>query len=154
MKRLALGAALGALAALFLDPQSGKRRRKQLVSRIGGFFRHGARRTARLSRGLAAEAHGVKQKATHLRERPKEQPNDATLAAKVESEVFRDAGMPKGQVDVNAENGIVILRGQVDRPELIEELERKVRKVHGVHDVENLLHLPGTEAPMHAAHRS
>jgi osmotically-inducible protein OsmY len=154
MKRLGLGVALGGLLALFLDPRNGKRRRKQLVQRVAGLARHGVRRSERFARGVAADAYGVKQKATHLREQPKEQPNDATLTAKVESEVFRGADVPKGQVDVNAENGIVILRGQVDRPELIEELERRVRKVQGVHDVENLLHLPGTEAPMHAAHRS
>jgi hypothetical protein len=154
MKKLGLGAALGMLLALFLDPRNGKRRRRQLLDRTRGLLRRGLRRGERLGRGVAAEAYGVKQKATHLREQPKEQPNDATLVAKVRSEVFRGAGMPKGQVDVNAENGVVILRGQVDRPELIEELERKVRKVQGVHDVENLLHVPGTEAPMHAAHHS
>ena len=40
----------------------------------------------------------------------------------------------------------------MERPELIEALEAKVRKVQGVRDVENLLHLPGTEAPVHQAH--
>jgi osmotically-inducible protein OsmY len=154
MKKLGLGAALGMLLALLLDPRNGKRRRRQLRDRTAGLLRRGVRRGERLGRGVAAEAYGVKQKATHLREQPKEQPNDATLAAKVRSEVFRGADMPKGAVDVNAENGIVILRGQVDRPELIDDLERKVRRVQGVHGVENLLHLPGTEAPMHAAHRS
>ena len=153
MKRLALGAALGALLALFLDPSGGRRRRKQLFRRTAAYSRRGVRRAERLARGVAAAAYGTGKKATHLREQPKPQPNDATLAAKVESEVFREVDVPKGQVDVNAERGIVILRGQVERPELIEELERKVRKVQGVHDVENLLHLPGAEAPMHSAHR-
>jgi osmotically-inducible protein OsmY len=154
MKRLAAGAVVGALLAFFLDARQGRRRRKELADRAAALVRRTARRGRRLARGAAAEAYGVGKKATHLREQPKEQPNDATLTAKVESEVFREAGMPKGQVDVNAENGVVILRGEVDRPELIEELERKTRKVHGVHDVENLLHLPGTDAPKHVAHRS
>jgi osmotically-inducible protein OsmY len=154
MKHLGVGAVAGALAALFLDPQSGKRRRRALVDRTAGFFRRIFRKTSHAARGVAADASGLKQKATHLRERPKEQPNDATLAAKVESEVFRDAAMPKGQVDVNAENGVVVLRGQVDQPELIDELERRVRKVQGVMDVENLLHLPSTKAPMHQSYGS
>ena len=149
MRKLGIGAVVGALAALFLDPQSGKRRRHQLVQRAAAFFRRGARRTGRTARGVAADVTGLGHKVTHLREESKEQPNDATLVAKVQSEVFRDADMPKGQVDVNAEEGVVVLRGQVERPELIEELERKVRKVQGVVDVENLLHLPGTPAPMH-----
>jgi osmotically-inducible protein OsmY len=154
MKQLGIGAAVGVLLSFFLDPQGGRRRRHQLWSRTAGLFRRGVRRTGHAARGIAAEAYGVRQKAMHLREEPKGQPNDATLAAKVESEVLRDADMPKGRINVNAENGIVVLRGQVDSPELIDELVAKTRKVQGVHGVENLLHLPGSEAPMHGAHRT
>ena len=99
--------------------------------------------------------HKLQSKATrlvHVRERPKPQPNDATLVAKVESEVLGHVDLHEGHVNVNAENGVVVLRGQLDSPELIEKLAKKVRKVRGVQDVENLLHLPGTEAPMHGAH--
>jgi osmotically-inducible protein OsmY len=66
--------------------------------------------------------------------------DDATLVDKVESIVFRDHDVPKGQININAENGVVFLRGQVERPELVETLEKRVRKVGGVKDVENLLH--------------
>ena len=59
---------------------------------------------------------------------------------KVESIVFRKHDVPKGQININAENGVVYLRGQVDRPELVETLEARVRKVRGVKGVENLLH--------------
>jgi osmotically-inducible protein OsmY len=77
-----------------------------------------------------------------LRFRPgaKEQPNDATLAHKVESILFRDPRVPKGQISINAEKGSAFLRGQVDPPELIAELEARVRKIAGVQQVENLLH--------------
>jgi osmotically-inducible protein OsmY len=152
MKKLGIGAALGALLSFFLDPQGGRRRRHQVWFRTAGLVRHGVRRARHAARGVAAEAYGVRQKAMHLHEEPKGQPNDATLAAKVESEVLRDADMPKGRINVNAENGIVVLRGQVESPELIDELVARTRKVHGVQGVENLLHLPGTEAPMHGAH--
>ena len=47
----------------------------------------------------------------------------------------------------------MFLRGQVDRPELIHDLEEAVRKVPGVRGVENLLHLPGTPAPTSHAGR-
>ena len=57
--------------------------------------------------------------------------------------IFRDPDVPKGQIDVNAEDGIVILRGEVEGPALIKDLEEKTRSVQGVKDVENLLHLPG-----------
>ena len=38
---------------------------------------------------------------------------------------------------------------QPHEQELIRDLENRARSVQGVEDVENLLHLPGAEAPMH-----
>src|SRR5215211_4984910 len=141
-RRTVLAGTLGAALAFFFDPQSGRRRRKMTVDRIAAFFRHRARESGRLARGVAAEAYGVSQKVQHLNEEQKPQPDDATLAHKVESEIFRDADVPKGQINVNAENGVVYLRGEVQQPELIDDLEQKTRKVQGVRDVENLLHVP------------
>lgn len=73
--------------------------------------------------------------------------DDATLAQKVMSEVFRDDRLPKGDVNVNSEYGVVYLRGEIDDPELIAEIVERTREVGGVVDVENLLHLPGETAP-------
>jgi osmotically-inducible protein OsmY len=143
MKRFsAFAAATGAAFMYFFDPQNGKRRRNMARDRTLAFFRRGGRRAERLGRGVAAEAQGVAQKATHLREEPKPQPDDATLAQKVESEVFRDIEVDKGRINVNAEEGKVILRGEVERPELIEELVERTQKVQGVRDVESRLHVP------------
>jgi osmotically-inducible protein OsmY len=75
--------------------------------------------------------------------------DDVTLARQVESELFREESAPKGQISVNAANGVVQLRGEVEQPELIDELVQRARSVQGVREVENLLHLPGQEAPMH-----
>lgn len=75
--------------------------------------------------------------------------DDWTLKAKVESELFRDEHEVKGAVNVNAQEGVVQLRGQLPSQDLIEALVERTRKIHGVRDVENLLHTPGTEAPMH-----
>ena len=145
----AIGAALGAALAFFFDPNNGRRRRALAVDRTGGFFRGRARQAERAGRAVAAEAYGVSQKVTHLKEEEKPQPDDVTLARKVATEIFRDADVPKGQINVNAEHGKVILRGEVERPEMIRDLEERTRKVQGVQDVENLLHVPGTPAPMH-----
>jgi osmotically-inducible protein OsmY len=144
----ALGGALGALLAYFFDPNSGTRRRHTLRDRTAGFFRSGGRQVARAGRGVAAEAYGVSQKVQHLKEEPKAF-DDATLANKIRSEVFRDPDVPKGQINVSVQDGVAQLRGQVPRPELIDDLVEQTRKVQGVREVENLLHLPGTEAPMH-----
>ena len=117
-------AAIGAALVYFFDPKQGARRRNVARHRVLAFFRD----------------HGSKQPKTY---------DDQTLKAKIESEVFRPADAPKGDVNVNVEEGVVYLRGQVERPELVGELEERVRSVQGVERVENLLHPPGTEAPMH-----
>jgi osmotically-inducible protein OsmY len=76
--------------------------------------------------------------------------NDPTLARKVESEIFRPAEAPKGRVDVNAENGVVYLRGEVADEDAIEALVDAARDIDGVERVESLLHTPGTAARMKA----
>ena len=149
MRFFALAAAVGAAIAYFFDPQSGRRRRALARDRSAGFFRRAFRRLGRVQRGVQAEAYGLSQKAQHLREEPKPTPDDATLAQKVQTEIFRDADVPKGQININAENGTVVLRGEVGTPDMIRDLEERARSVQGVEHVENLLHLPGTPAPMH-----
>ena len=131
----------------FFDPRQGARRRNTARDRVLAFARQRGRDAQRAGQAVAAEAYGAKQSLAHRKEEPKDY-DDQTLKAKVESEVFRPEEMPKGEVNVNVEHGVVYLRGQVEDPSLIEELEARVRDVQGVQEVENLLHLPGTEAPM------
>lgn len=47
---------------------------------------------------------------------------------------------------MNAVDGTVYLRGEVERPSDVDEIERRVREIAGVERVEQLLHLPGTPA--------
>ena len=75
--------------------------------------------------------------------------DDATLKDKVESELFRDEHEVKGAININAQEGIVQLRGELPSQDLIDALVERTQKIHGVREVENLLHTPGTEAPMH-----
>ena len=148
LRKFVFGSVVGTLGALFLDPQQGRRRRKELVDRTGALFRRTGDRAERAGRGVGARVYGMSQQVQHLKEEPKEY-DDVTLARKVESEIFRDADAPKGQVDVNVQDGVVQLRGEVRNPEQLSDLVEKARKVQGVRDVESLLHLPGTPAPMH-----
>jgi osmotically-inducible protein OsmY len=153
MRKLLTLAGLGAALTYFFDPQSGARRRAKTRDQVLAFFRQRGREIGRKAVSVQAEAKGVVQKAKHAKAEDKLQdPNDATLARKVETEIFRDADVPKGQIDVNAEDGVVILRGEVQDAELIKDLETRTRSVQGVKEVENLLHTPGTEAPMHQVH--
>jgi osmotically-inducible protein OsmY len=142
MPLFVLAGAIGAAIAYFFDPDNGRRRRKIVGDKTGKYFRQAGRQ----AQGVGAQATGLKEKATHLRAQEKPQPDDVTLARKVETEIFRDADVPKGRINVNAEDGVVYLRGEVE-PDRIEELASKARSVQGVVGVENLLHAPGQEAP-------
>ena len=155
MKRLlAFGAAVAALT-YFFDPQDGARRRNTTRDRVLSLFRQGGRKAGHAGGAVASDAHGLKQKATQLTEESKPEPDeeskpepdDVTLARKVETEIFRGADVPKGKINVNAEGGTVFLSGEVDNPDLIQDLEKAARKVQGVREVENLLHAAGTPGP-------
>jgi hypothetical protein len=138
--------ALGAALTYFFDRENGKRRRKVAVDRLAGLTR---RHGKRLLKGTVSQAQALRQKAIHRQEEPKPQPDDVTLARKVETVIFRDADVPKGKINVNAEKGKIVLRGEAESPEMIDELVAKAQKVQGVEDVENLLHTPGQPARTH-----
>jgi osmotically-inducible protein OsmY len=136
---------LGALIAYFFDPDNGRRRRALARDRAPALLR---RSSERAGRAVTSEVKATKAKVAHRKEAEKPQPDDVTLARKVETEIFRDAEVPKGQINVNAENGKVVLRGEVEQPSMISDLEERTRKVQGVREVENLLHTPGDSAPV------
>jgi len=145
MRRFLILAGLGAGLKHFFDPELGNARRKALAQRVGGMFRGGVQRGGQAGRAVTSQAYGVTQKVTHMREDEKDL-TDETLKSKVETEIFRDADAPKGQVDVNVIDGVVYLRGEVEE-DMSKDLEKAARKVSGVRQVENLLHRPGTSAP-------
>jgi osmotically-inducible protein OsmY len=140
LKTFVAGAAIGGAAAYLLDKSSGAKRRQELTAAA----RRRKRDVEGAARGAQATAQGVVAKAQHAAGGGESAPpDDVTLARKVESEIFRPADAPKGQVNVQALDGVVELRGQIDDPGVIEDLERRTRRVTGVRDVRNLLHLPG-----------
>lgn len=124
MRKLLGLVGLGAALTYFFNPTEGQGRRAKVAGRIKALL-------------------------TRAEEGPRPRPDDVTLAHMVESELFRDEQVPKGQINVNAENGKIYLRGEVGEQEMIRVLEDRARSIQGVEDVENLLHLPGAKAPMH-----
>ena len=148
MLRFIRNLGLGALIAYFFDPQNGNRRRALARDRIPALFRRSSQRVEKAAQTVTSEAKATKAKVTHRKEAEKPQPDDVTLARKVETEIFRDAEVPKGQININAENGKVVLRGEVEKPAMIKDLEKRTKKVQGVREVENLLHTPGGATPV------
>ena len=140
-------AATGAAFTYFLDPEQGGTRRAMARDRFAALMRRRARAVEQTARGAATEAYGLAQQARHMQPEHWSVPNDATLAQRVESELFRDPTMPKDRISINAEAGIVVLRGELERPEQIRAVEEAVDRIAGVRGVHSLLHLPGTPAP-------
>jgi len=141
MFKILFGAAIGAAAAWFLDPNDGTRRRNVVRDKTMKYARRGKEEAARKAT-YAGET--VKGKATAVapgtgREPAGERLNDPALKAKVESEIFRDPDSPKGQVSVSVEDGVVYLRGELDDEAKIEGLREAAARVEGVRGVESLL---------------
>ena len=142
MKKLVAVALGTAVAAYFLDPDSGRRRRHTTRDRTLALFRREARKTERAMRYGTSYAHGMVARAEHAVRGEEAPGDDRTLAHKVETILFRPADAPKGHVNIDAVDGVVTLRGQVEQVEQIRELEEKARSITGVREVRNLLHTP------------
>lgn len=141
----AFGAAAGAAAAHFLDPDSGRKRRNhmrdQAQSKAGGAASAVQTQAKQAAGAVKGAAHAATPTGTRL-----EDPDDVTLARKVETEIFRPHDAPKGSVSVDVQAGMVYLRGEAPQ-EWIERLGDAVREVDGIAGVKNLLHPPGTPTP-------
>ena len=141
------GVMAGVLLEYFLDPAAGRRRRHRARDRAVSRVRRGERRIAMRARRAESHAVGVGRRTLNSRRRRTEPLDDVTLTQKVQSELFRRAGTDKGRINVNAEDGVVFLRGTLEHDEDIERLAAAAREIAGVREVENLLHVPGTPAP-------
>jgi hypothetical protein len=140
---LLVACGVGALAEYFFDRQHGARRRHLLRDRARAALRRRSRDAVRRAKYVEGVAEGVAHKAAHAVPGVgghKEPPDDVTLAQKVESIAFRKAGVPKGQVSVNADNAVIYLRGHLGSDDQIEELVRATQDIEGVNGVKNLLH--------------
>lgn len=128
-----LGLALAGAASVYLfDPTHGPQRRDTLrrwVSRQGG--RSTRNSSASLSQDLAP-APGIDPI-------PEGETNDPTLVSRVESELFRDPNLPKGEITIDAANGVVTLRGTLGDAALADDVVERVRAVDGVERVDDLL---------------
>jgi osmotically-inducible protein OsmY len=137
----------------YFDAHSGRRRRARVRDRFahaGRIFRRDVPRTIeRKGRFFGGVARGVRHDAAemlplHMR---RQQPvDDETLVARVRSEAFRDGRIKAGELHVDAYEGCVTLRGQLDES-LASEVLSRTRRIEGVAQVRSYLHAPGTPAP-------
>ena len=140
------GLVTGAILAFLFDLRDGNRRRAELRDRTAGIVRRDQRTGANWSRKVGSDAAGWRERMAHA-SAPAPDLNDATLAPKIHSEVFRDRRIDKGAISLKVEDGIVVLRRQLEHPEEIELVEERAVRVEGVVGVRNRLHLPGSPIP-------
>lgn len=143
-----LGAfALGAAAAYLLDPARGRSRRARLADQAQGRLRRARRRAASRRRDLTNRARGLEHE---LRARPHAPEDDRELVQKVRSELLGRARFRHLDLVVDADNGVVHLRGTAPA-DVASALVGEVLGLEGVRGVEDLLHRPGEPAPNKAA---
>lgn len=135
----------GAIAAFLADPARGRARRSQLLDQGRAAIRRTGKRAERAARGVSAAASGAVKAASHARGSGTGATDDVTLAARAETELFRDPSVPKGSINVNAERGTLVLRGEVPTPELRDRLGEEAERIDGVWSVHNLLRVEGEE---------
>jgi osmotically-inducible protein OsmY len=134
-----LGAAAGAAAAHFLDPDKGASRRNAVAGQATSKAREAAAAAQAQAGQAVGKAKGAVQSSTPGTRL--EDPDDVTLARKVETEIFREADAPKGAVSVDVQDGIAHLRGEVD-PQWADRLASEARNVEGIKGVESHLRPP------------
>ena len=134
------GLGIGAGLMFFLDPVQGRRRRALVRDK----FIHAGHLTADVAeatrRDISNRATGV---AARLRRSGEGYVDDRVLTERVRAQLGRIASHP-GAIDVNASDGVVILRGPIFQAE-VDAVCRAVSGVPGVQDVINQLE-PHTDA--------
>jgi osmotically-inducible protein OsmY len=142
----ALGLAAGAAAAHFFDPESGRKRRSAMRDQAQSKAAQAASAVQTQATHAAQSAKGAVTSSIPTGTRLHDA-DDVTLARKVETEIFRAADAPKGDVSVDVQAGIATLRGEVAEQQWVERLADEAGHVDGIKGVQNLLHTPGTPAP-------
>jgi osmotically-inducible protein OsmY len=136
-----VGIGAAAAAAMYLlDPDRGRSRRAKLSDQAAGL----ARKAEEKTRAQAEYQKGVMQGLAHdLTEpfRPEPDFDDETLRQKVKSEAIGRWDGPKSDVDVEVNEGVVTLKGNVDT-EKADRLIRLVKGVPGVASVNDRLSVP------------
>jgi len=133
----------GAIVAFLTDPARGRSRRARVVDQGGAMIRRSGRRAEHALRGVGATASGAMAAIRHARPSGTGAIDDVTLRDRAETELFRDPSVPKGTINVNAERGILVLRGEVPSAELRDRLVTEAERIDGVWSVHNLLRVEG-----------
>jgi gas vesicle protein len=141
----AIAGVAGALVAFLTDPQRGRARRAQLLDQGRASVQKAGREAHGAIRSASSLAGGKLEALTDRGSRVAPT-DDVTVRDRAETELFRDASVPKGTINLSVERGVLVLRGEVPDAKMRERLVRKAKGIEGVWSVKNMLHLPGEPA--------
>jgi osmotically-inducible protein OsmY len=162
LRTFVLGGAAAAAVTYLFDPEMGRTRRAKLRDQLAARARDARVEAERKQRHVGNLAHGavstMRNRAEEIRERAS-QATGATWAAtepplddnvieeRVRAEALGRPDVPKDRIVVNVEDGVVVLRGELDNRGQIDDVLQKVGAVRGVVGIDNLLHVRGTPPP-------
>lgn len=148
LRWLLVGAGFGAVVYYFLDPVSGRSRRSETAQQAAAGVREPLQKAEEELEKQATvardRAEGLAKEATSASSPPDD---DRTLVNKVRSEALGGDEWQDVTINVNAINGVVTLRGELEDRDRIEKAIGAVQDVSGVERVESYLHVPGDQAP-------
>lgn len=144
-------AAAGAAGAFLFDPDRGRARRARLRDQTRSAVRRDLRAVERQASRQRGRLTGVAHRMSNRSEAPPA--TGRVLVDKVRSEVLGRHPAIAHQINIDAVDGMVTLRGEADDPAAVDELMDAVRKVPGVCGVESFVHRPGEPAPNKAPAR-
>jgi osmotically-inducible protein OsmY len=163
LRTFVLGGAAAAAVTYLFDPQMGKTRRAKLRDQLGARAREAREEAERKQRHAGNLAQGavstLRSRADEIRERASQATGGATGVAtaplvddtvieeRVRAEALGRPDVPKDRIVVNVEDGVVVLRGELDSRGQIDEVLERVGAVRGVMGIDNLLHVRGTPPP-------
>jgi hypothetical protein len=130
---------LGAGTTYFLDPAQGKKRRHVIRNRALRTLRRAGRFSFKKARFGLGHLRGL---GAQMRNRAFPRPrslDDRTVEQRIRSDVLRDVGLSRQDIDIRVEQGVVTLRGHVAGRSLADDLIDRVKHVPGVVDVAAML---------------
>lgn len=149
LRATAVAVVAGAVVFYF-DSVSGRRRRalaRDRASRMGHMLGRVPKRIGRRGRFVRGVARGVAHGTPFVSNGRHATVDEETLVARVRSEIFRDAPVPAGMVNIDAYEGCVTLRGQLPNEGDMRRLVAATKRVEGVAEVRSYLHLPDELPP-------
>lgn len=135
MKTILAMAAGAALAYLF-DPVSGRSRRARLADQAAARMRDGAEEAVRRGRYEMGRAQGLIHEMGADTDHPED---DQQLLQKVRSEAVGPSAVATSDIEIDVNDGEVILRGASRDPVREKDLVRRISDVTGVRRVRNEL---------------